>query len=253
VSSFFQRFRQAAQIAVLGDIHANLEALEAVLADIRSQGVLKIACTGDIVGYGADPFRCVEIIRDLNCPVVQGNHDLFAANEASLDEFNDSARHAMGWTRKQLSSEAKQWLLDLPLEFNESGLKFVHSSCHEPEEWHYVLKASQAESSFAVQEFSISFFGHTHVPVAFFKEGDQPAQGSVYKKVKLDPSKKWMINPGSVGQPRDRDPRASYAIYDPSKALVFVRRVEYDIVTAQRKIKNAGRPLRNADRLMLGK
>jgi len=251
------------RFAILGDIHANLEALEAVLADIKEQGAAQIVCVGDVVGYAANPSECLEIIRDLDCPVVQGNHDSYAATGDSLKEFNLNALNAILWTREHLSDDEKQWLLGLPLELtlnSELGTlnaELVHSSLNEPEQWHYILKPEKAEPALQTQDPDIVFFGHTHVPALYsfnpetkeFKSKFPLSEGTH----ELAAGWKHLINSGSVGQPRDRDTRASYAIYDPKAGIIEIRRVEYDIKAAQQKIEAAGLPLRNAERLAKGR
>jgi predicted phosphodiesterase len=275
-----QKAGSGAPVAILGDIHANLEALKAVLADIKAQGVQQFACTGDIVGYGADPRKCLEIVRNLNCPVVQGNHDFYAATEDSLKDFSLHALNAMLWTREQLSEEEREWLRSLPMtvdlhqvsgvgcqvsggeatpnaEPRTSNCRLVHSSLLEPAAWHYVLKPEAAKPNLLIQEPEVVFFGHTHVPSHFsFHPATQefktvfPLKEGVHQ---LEPGWKHLINPGSAGQPRDHDPRASYALFDPEARTVEIRRVEYDIPAAQKKIEAAGMPLRNADRLAKGR
>jgi predicted phosphodiesterase len=240
-------------VAVLGDIHSNLEALTAVLADIRRQGIRSMVCTGDVVGYGANPLQCVDILREADCPVVQGNHDFFASTDHSLDEFTPNARHSILWTREQLTESARTYLAGLPQTKNLNGFSLVHSSLDYPESWRYLMRPHDAEASFLIQKSPLVFAGHTHVPMAFYWQKDLPVQGGVFKKIHLTPSRKWFVNPGSTGQPRDCDPRASYAVYDPERRVVVVCRVEYDIVEAQRKIRESGLPERNAERLAIGR
>jgi predicted phosphodiesterase len=263
---------------VLGDIHANLEALEAVLESINARGAARIICTGDVVGYGANPAECLAIIRDLNGPVVQGNHDFYAATRSSPDGFNVHARNSILWTRQQLSEEEKEWLHDLPmtvgpgdveleprnskletdsLELRSLNCGLVHSSLPEPQSWRYIMKPESARNAVRVQEPDVVFFGHTHVPALFSfnpKTGafrsEFPLKEGVYP---LKKGWKHLVNPGSVGQPRDRDPRASYALYDPLAGMLEICRVEYDIAAARKKIIAAGLPLRNADRLSVGR
>jgi len=251
--------------AICGDIHANLESLDAVFFDAKSKGVSQIICTGDIVGYGASPSRCLKLIRDLNCPTVLGNHDSYAATGDGLNEFNPNAMSAILWTREHLSDDEKAWLVNLPMQIDLSdkvvagrqAARLVHSSLIDPEKWCYILKPENAEAALRVQESDIVFFGHTHVPSLFSFNSETKefrSKSSVDAGVyELEPGWKHLVNPGSVGQPRDRDNRASYAIYDSQAGTIEIRRVEYDIATAQKKIKAAGLPLRNAERLSHGR
>ncbi len=256
------------KVAVLGDIHSNLEALKEVLADAKSQGVVKFVCTGDIVGYAANPKECLAVIRELNCPSVMGNHDQYIGTDCSVNDFNLYAMNAVLWSREQLSDEERGWLKSLPmvlendsillnkyLGFNDFGV--VHSSLSEPDKWLYVLKEDSFKKELLEQKMDLVFFGHTHLPSMFeyneeTKEfrSDFPLKQGVYQ---LEKGWKRLINPGSVGQPRDRNIRASYAIYDSNKKNVEIRRIIYDVAKAAKKVEKAGLPLKNGKRLYLGK
>jgi predicted phosphodiesterase len=240
------------RVAILGDIHANLEALEAVLADIRGQGVSQIVCTGDIVGYAADPVACLERLCALNIPAVRGNHDHYAAGDIPLDPFNMQAMIAMRWTRDQLSAKHKKWLAGLPLTLGFDLFTLVHSSFPDPDRWRYVYNEISAAGSLAFQNVPLAFYGHTHVPMAFEQDEAGEVSGGPFKSIELEPGKKYFINVGSVGQPRDRDRRAAYGLFDATAQTVEIRRVEYDVAEARRKIEAAGLPLRNAERLSQG-
>ena len=237
--------------AVLGDIHANIDALNAVLADCREQGVTDYLCTGDVVGYNACPHECLEILRSLNCPIVMGNHDHYVSSRQNLEDFNPHAAAVIEWTRKQLSMEEIRFLRELPFTHVAMGITLVHSTMDKPREFGYVFDHLQAEANFSRQMSEICFHGHTHCPMIYEKN-----LGAVYRidaqDCELKRGKKYFINVGSVGQPRDRDPRASYAIYRPKTRELRFRRLEYDIAAAQRKILDAGLPPRLAERLGLG-
>ena len=237
--------------AIFGDIHANLEALEAVLADAASQGVTDYVCLGDVVGYNADPAACLNRIRDMECPVVRGNHDQDASEDSSLDMMNPIAATAMQWTREQLDDEQRLWLKKLRLVRQVEDYTIVHSTLDQPVHWNYVTNRFDAMSNFSYQFTQLCFHGHTHVPRVYVKSDkvrEAPAES-----VELEPNAKYFINIGSVGQPRDGDPRACYAIYDhPSKLVVF-RRVGYDVAKTQNKIISAGLPGMLAERLNEGR
>jgi diadenosine tetraphosphatase ApaH/serine/threonine PP2A family protein phosphatase len=237
--------------AVLGDVHANIDALDAVLEDCRKEGVTDYLCTGDVVGYNACPHECLSRIRALNCPIVMGNHDHYVSSRQNLEDFNPHAAAVIEWTRKQLSMEEIRFLRELPFTHTAMGITLVHSTMDNPEEFGYVLDHLQAEAHFIHQVTPLCFHGHTHCPTIYEKQ-----IGGVYRidaqDFKLPIGKKYFINVGSVGQPRDRDPRAAYVIYEPKSRTVRFRRIDYDIEAAQRKVLEAGLPARLAERLQLG-
>lgn len=237
--------------AILGDIHANLEALRAVLDDAESQRVTHYACTGDVVGYNADPKACLQLLRGLGGVVVQGNHDYYAACNESMDLFTPMAKKSIRWTRKQLSPLDRRFLRQLPLVADVENFTLVHSSLHQPDRWNYIFDRRSAAASLRNQFSQVCFFGHTHVPLAFVRR-DSIEKGS-YTTLHIEPGKHYLVNIGSVGQPRDANPLAAYAIYDLEEQTVALRRVEYDIGATQRKVRAAGLPFRNALRLASGR
>jgi predicted phosphodiesterase len=239
------------RLAIFGDIHANLEALNAMLADAQAQGVTDYVCLGDIVGYAANPHECVEIVRGLGCPVVKGNHDEQASITEDLAGFNPLAEEAINWTRKQLSAEDKDWLRNLKMVRQVRDFTIVHATLDTPTKWGYVFNQLDAEASFTYQHTQLCFYGHTHAPRAYVRDGSVRSQA--LDKLVLEPGKKYFVNVGSVGQPRDGDWHAAYCIYTPAEQSVDLRRIEYDIWSAQDKIVAAGLPQRLADRLALGK
>jgi predicted phosphodiesterase len=239
------------KFAILGDIHANLEALQAVLADAEEFGCDQYVCLGDVVGYGASPSECLEMIKNLNCPTVKGNHDEGCSQEDSLDDLNPLAQAALYWTRAQLSEEQKQWLRDLKMVRQVRDFTIVHATLDSPNNWCYVTNRFDAMASLSYQFTQLCFYGHTHVPRIFEKSNSVRANSS--NETSLVKGIKYFINAGSVGQPRDGDWRAAYAVYDVDQQLVQIRRVEYDIALAQQKIKDAGLPEMLAERLALGR
>ena len=239
------------RIAILGDIHSNLDALEVVLADCRSQGVDEYLCTGDVVGYNACPHECLEFVRGLGCPVMMGNHDFYVCSEQDLDDFNAAAAQVVEWTRRQLSEDEIAWLRALPFTKTVKGVTLVHSTMDNPESFGYVFDNLQAEANFIMQKTPICFHGHTHCPMIYEKQMTGVFRIDPQDFV-LRPGRKYFINVGSVGQPRDGDPRATYVIYDVAKRLVSYRRLEYDIAAAQARIREAGLPERLAERLACG-
>jgi diadenosine tetraphosphatase ApaH/serine/threonine PP2A family protein phosphatase len=237
--------------AIFGDIHANLEALQAVYADASEQGCSQYVCLGDIVGYGASPSECLESVRALGCPVVRGNHDEGASDDSSLEDLNPLAETALKWTREQLSREQREWLRDLKLVRQVRNFTIVHATLDSPGAWAYVTNRFDAMASFSYQFTPVCFYGHTHVPRIF--EKDDTVRSGRGLELHVERGRKYFINVGSVGQPRDGDWRASYAVYDVQEQQIHIRRVVYDVTTAQEKIIAAGLPKLLAERLAFGK
>jgi predicted phosphodiesterase len=237
--------------AVIADIHSNLEALEVVLEDTRNQKCTHYCCVGDVVGYGANPKECLNVVRDMGMPCVKGNHDEYCSSEEDLIGFNPHAAEAVNWTRRQLSAEDRQWLRELKFVRLVASFSMVHATLDGPQRWGYVFDKLAAAASFTYQNTSVCFFGHTHVPVAFIR--DSVVRGGTYSKFKVEPGRKYFVNVGSVGQPRDHNPKAAYVVYDLDESTIELRRLDYDIPTAQKKILAAGLPARLAERLAVGK
>jgi predicted phosphodiesterase len=237
--------------AVIADIHANLEAFEVVLKDTKEQHCTHYCCVGDVVGYGANPKECLDKVRDMGMPCVKGNHDEYCSSTDALEGFNPHAAQAVEWTRRQLNDADKQWLRDLKYTRLVASFSMVHATLDMPMRWGYVFDKLAAAASFTYQNTAVCFFGHTHVPVAFIR--DSVVRGGTYSKFKVEPGRKYFVNVGSVGQPRDGNPNAAYVIYDMDEGSIELRRLAYDIAKAQAKIRAAGLPERLADRLALGK
>ena len=237
--------------AIFGDVHANFEALQAVLEDARANGVTHYVCLGDLVGYNADPVACLELVRAMECPIVKGNHDEQACEVTDLSYFNPLAARAIQWTRDQLNDEQKEWLKALKFSRLVRNFTVVHSTLDSPASWGYILSDLDASASFSYQHTQLCFYGHTHVPRAFIR--DTRVHEVAPDTITLEAGKKYLFNVGSVGQPRDQDWRASYALYTPASQTVQWRRLPYDIETAQKKIIAAGLPERLALRLAEGR
>lgn len=239
------------RFAILSDLHANLEATEAVLADARARDCTDFVCLGDVVGYNANPHECLGIVQKMGCPVVKGNHDEQAALAESSRGFNALAEAAINWTRAHLTDQDKEWLRALPFTKQVRNFTLVHATLDGPEQWGYVFNSLDAIASFAYQQTTVCFFGHTHVAGAFVR--DDGVKKLKVDQLPIEESKKYFINTGSVGQPRDGDWRAAYCIYHIENNVVEQRRVKYDLATAQKKIIEAGLPRLLADRLELGR
>ncbi|MDX6766587.1 MAG: metallophosphoesterase family protein [Candidatus Methylacidiphilales bacterium] len=239
------------KVALISDIHSNLEALEAVLEDCRKQGLEEFVCLGDIVGYGADPGPCVERIMALKCPALKGNHDEEASSNAPLGAYSELAQAGMAYSREVLSREHKKWLGSRPMKLKLHGASMVHSSLFEPEEWHYIIDGLSAELHFMNQKMQVCFYGHTHVP-CFWEKIDEVVLNLSPKSVTVHKGPYYLFNVGSVGQPRDKNNKACYAIWNPVEQKVTYRRVPYDYEKTQKKIRQAGLPKRLATRLAEG-
>jgi predicted phosphodiesterase len=239
------------RFAIFSDIHANLEALEAVLRDAETQKCTNYVCLGDIVGYNANPHECVSRIDEMDCPTVKGNHDEQASLLESSRDFNELAECAIEWTREHLTDKDKQWLRDLRLQRQVRDFTVVHATLDTPGQWGYVFNNLDAAASFTYQHTTVCFFGHTHVPMAFIR--DDGVQRSRVDQLRIDVAKKYFINVGSVGQPRDGDWRAAYCIFDVENECVEQRRVKYQLEIAQKKIIDAGLPHLLAERLAVGR
>lgn len=239
------------RFAIFGDIHANLHALEAVMAHAKAQLCTHYVCMGDVVGYNAFPKECIEIIRKLECPVVKGNHDEQASMLGDQEGFNPLAEEAMNWTRDQLSTDEKEWLRSLRLQRQVRDFTIVHATLDTPHKWGYVFNQLDAAASFSYQHTSVCFIGHTHSPKAYIRDGS-------VRTIPLDvltfqQGKKYLINVGSVGQPRDGDWRSAYCVYDTNAGELQLHRIEYDIASAQQAILDAGLPRKLAERLSVGR
>lgn len=262
--------------AVLSDIHANLEALSIVLEKCKEEKVDEYLCLGDIVVYNANPHECLQLIRDLKpFAVVKGNHDEYVSNnDEEMFGFNPHAKKAVLWTKSQLSDEELKYLAKLPLRTTARGsnITLVHATLDSPDSWGYVFDVHHAADNFSYQFTQMCFCGHSHVPRGFCKkpitmrtartieEMEQWTENS--SKDFTEPAEfsidiqlgwKYLINVGSVGQPRNKDPRASFAIFDTDEKKLFRHIIPYDIEKAQAKIREAGLPERLASRLQYGK
>ena len=239
--------------AIIADIHANLAALREVLGDIeRWGGVDEGWCLGDIVGYGPDPHDCIELLRQRNYICVAGNHDWAAIGKIDTSAFNPDAAAVCHWTAQQLSQQDTGYLEGLPLVIEKGDFTLVHGSPREPI-WEYVLSTSIALENLSFFQSQFCLVGHSHVPLIFKYEEQSCAFSQFSPEIGLALGRsRLIINPGGVGQPRDGDPRASYAIYDSETRQVRLYRIPYDIEATQARMMRAGLPIRLIDRLSYG-
>ncbi len=267
--------------AILSDIHANWEALDVVLAKCRELDVDRYVSLGDIVGYNANPAECLRAVRDLDwAAMVRGNHDEYtASNDPVMEGFNQSARQAILWTREQLTPEERAWLVSPPYRTSvpSCNMTLVHATLDSPENWGYIFDTHHATDNFSYQFTQLCFCGHSHVPVGFHKKpvvsiNDRSVEeipqwvhriedGRVIEDdfleadelpVEIRTGYKYLFNVGSIGQPRNRDPRASFAVFDNVERTVTRYRLPYDIAATQEKVRAAGLPERLAARLAVG-
>lgn len=238
--------------AVFADIHSNLEALNTVLSVYKKEGIDTYFCVGDIVGYGADPNACVEIIRATAKITVAGNHDWASVNLFSTDYFNPYAKEAVFWTKERLSDNNSSFLASLELVYQNSELTLVHGTLDNPEDFYYLTDGYAAEETFRRQETPVCFLGHTHVPGIFRRSFSGQMSYTEGGRVKIEENAKYIVNVGSIGQPRDGNPRASFCIYDSVKKEIEIKRIAYDVAAAREKILQAGLPHFFGERILRG-
>ena len=242
------------QLAIFSDVHSNLPALEAVLADIEQRGVTQRVCLGDIVGYNAEPAECVERVRPICEVILQGNHDAAAAGGVDLSWFNPVARAGLEYARDRLTEEQRRWLCELPLVKARAGWTYVHASLWDPAEWEYVTSAPTAVMHFHQQATALGFCGHTHRPLIWNQDNSGLSVITPRdKSISLNGPGKHLVNVGSVGQSRDGDSRACYVLFDPEALTVEFHRVAYDVAREQKAIRAAGLPDMLALRLEMGR
>jgi diadenosine tetraphosphatase ApaH/serine/threonine PP2A family protein phosphatase len=246
-------------IAILSDIHANIDALGAVLTDLADQLCFSVFCLGDTIGYGPEPAACVKYMREFAPINLMGNHEaMYLATKPKSKQRFDPEELGDLWPplelcHRQLRADDAQWISELPLVVPVGEMELVHGSLHEPPTFGYIINKSLAKEHFAKQTTRVSFYGHTHIPAIWEEKGKKiacytPGEGPIT----LDPDCRYAIGVGSVGQPRDDDPRACYIIYQPGLDRVEFRRIPYDIKKAQTRFKKAGLSKFDAERIAKG-
>jgi len=241
------------KIGFISDIHGNVEALQAVLAKLDQLGCDKIFSLGDIVGYGANPSECIKIIRERGLPAVMGNHDEYVTllMDPGVEKLREEIQQAIYWTQNNLSMDELRWLANLPMRIETDDFTVLHASFHTIR-WAYCLDEATFAANFKQQNVYLAFCGHSHSPLLGMEVPNETPYVDYIRKTVLKPGLKYMINVGSVGQPRDRDPRACAVIYDLESNELELLRIEYDIAAAQAKIRAAGLPEKFAIRLQEG-
>lgn len=246
------------RLGIISDIHANYEALVAVYKALEASGCEEYYCLGDVVGYGPSPKECIQFVREHNIKCVIGNHDKYVSEDCDSWPIKDYAQKAILWTRSVLSEDELEWLRALPVKIDAHGITFIHASLDDDETslaWPYILDTNAAARHFFFQTEKICFFGHIHIPLVFTLGHDHSVGLELLRSCTLDKDSriKYLLNVGSVGQPRDSDRRASSVMYDTETFDLRLLRVEYDIAETQKKILDADLPELLATRLSSGK
>lgn len=238
---------------IISDVHSNIEALEAVLGELDALGIDELICLGDIVGYGPNPNECCTMLRERKCISIAGNHDEAAAKDSGIDYFSPLAREALEWNRAALTRDHLSYLSDLPRERRFDGFDIVHGA--PVYHFDYILDVIDAQAAFNRTDAALTFVGHSHIAEVYY----QDASRRTYQqrllhggRVDISPEYRYIVNPGSVGQPRDRNPQAAFAVIDVGEAYVDVRRVTYDVRSVQERIEHAHLPSQLGERLSIG-
>lgn len=239
---------------ILGDIHSNLSALQTALDQMDRAQVDSVLSVGDVVGYGAAPKECIALLQEVGAIVVKGNHDAACTGELNDRHFNPYARSAVQWTKNALSDEEIAWLTDLPWTATLEHCQVSHGTLYRPELFDYIMSTTDADPSLDIMERPVCFVGHSHVPITLMRLKEEPDRTAYTLDADVDvgEARVSLVNVGSVGQPRDEDPRTAWAIYDTDAERVQILRCEYDIELEARRIRDAGLPTVLADRLFLG-
>lgn len=238
---------------IFSDIHSNLEALDAVIEDYKKEEIDRYLCVGDVVGYAANPKECIGKVKRLTMVTVAGNHDWASVNLFSTDYFNPNALEAVSWTTRNLDEQCRYFLEHLILVYKNEDLTMVHGTLDKPGDFNYMTDGYIASRTFELLETNICFVGHTHVFGVFVKSKDGRIQYQEESSIDIKEDNKYIINVGSVGQPRDANPKAAYCIYDTEKKNVQIQRISYDIQATRQKIINEGLPRFLGERLLMGR
>jgi predicted phosphodiesterase len=239
--------------AIISDIHSNLEALRAVVKDIKKRRIKRIFCLGDLVGYGANPNECIELCANESKIIVAGNHDWATLGKTDVSVFNPVAAEAIGWTQTNTTKSNIALLKKYGLAETVDTILLVHASPHKPEMWSYLFSLEEFKQQFEFFKEQVCFVWHSHIPSAVFQDANGYTDFLRDNPFPLIETRRYVVNVGSVGQPRDLDPRAGYAIYDGNKKSIDIVRLDYNIPLAQQKVLDAGLPEVLADRLLMGR
>jgi len=241
------------KLAFISDIHGNLEALVSVLNHVEKQKVDSIHCLGDVIGYGSDPVSCLDLIHKTCDVKIMGNHEFAALGLEDTDDYNPAAQKSAMWTKAQLSDREKAMIAEYEMSHNLYDILVVHASPFEPDQWHYVLTAEAALQALEYSDHKLCFYGHSHVPQIFAERDNDLPRSQAGHDFLPDEETRYLVNVGSVGQPRDNDPRACYITFDTDEYEVLFHRVDYDIETTQDKMSQANLPRMLIARLSMGR
>ena len=237
---------------IFSDVHANLEAMESVVNSLRREKIDNYFCVGDVVGYGANPHECIEAVKSLGATSIAGNHDWAVIGRVDTRYFNPMAKEAIHWTKRYALREDMIFLDNLKLIYKNDDFILVHGTLQEADYFHYLIDDRQAQETFELMDRDVCFVGHSHVPGIFTKKENR-IQYSSMSEIYLEDGCQYIINVGSVGQPRDGNPMAAYCVYDTEAKTIFIKRINYIVEEAQRKIMKAGLPAFLASRLAVGR
>lgn len=243
-------------VGVIGDIHGNIEALEAMVSFLKSHSVTRILCAGDVVGYGGAPGECVDFLRENKIACVSGNHDFYTLHpEMNHDGIREDAVEVFEWNRQVMTPEQLAWLSNLPMVLESKALHYQvrHASCQPYPAWEYVVNERRAAMHFLFQQMPLCFNGHSHIPILAMHRPGSKVMFARLRNMKLPRGMSILVGVGAVGQPRDGDPRACGVIYDTEENSIAVVRVPYDVAAAQKRIYDANLPSFLADRLAVGR
>lgn len=238
---------------IFADVHSNLEALEAVIHAYKKEAIDKYLCAGDVVGYGANPKECIEQVKMFTMVTVAGNHDWASVDLFSTDYFNPVAKEAVYWTAHNIDEQSRYFLEHLGLIYKNEDLTMVHGTLDDPQDFNYMTDDYIAAKTFALLETNTCFVGHTHVAEIFIQDKDNRIYYQGGNNIDIKEENKYIINVGSVGQPRDGNSQAAYCIYDTDTKIVQIKRINYDIQTAREKIIARGLPIFLGERLLVGR
>jgi len=238
---------------IFSDVHSNLEALQEVIEVYKKEDIDRYLCVGDVVGYAANPKECIEKVKTLAMITIAGNHDWASTDLFSTEYFNPAASKAISWTKRNLSGQDRYFLESLKLIYENEDLTLAHGRLDSPQDFGYMLDGCAAVKTFALMQTQFCFIGHSHVPGIFIQDFKRHIYYQQDYSMDIKDGFKYIVNAGSVGQPRDGNPKAAYCIYDTDKKEVQIKRISYDIKKARKKILEAGLPQFLGERLLLGK